>query len=130
MTRRTLAVGIAMALLGTMGAGCTGRQGVENAETAATRAEDAARSGDAAAARCTTAAASCGVAQTRLCGPCTQEAGCRVPGWPEALCRNGKCYALCPGTQRFACWINASGQRRAGCRPAANVNCRHPDRCP
>jgi hypothetical protein len=128
MTLRNFAATMAMVLLGTLVAGCLGRQEVEKAQASAARADAAALRADAAAVRCTNAAAACATAaQTKLCGPCTA-AGCSVPGWPTAVCQNGKCRPICGGVQHFGCWITASGLRKAGCRPTPD--CSHPERCP
>lgn len=118
MTRRHLALGIVLGLLGTTAAGCAGRMQVEGATKAAVRAEQAARSADQAAGRCESLAAACApplVTQTRLCGACNKTLGaqaCAVPGWPAVRCLGpdavwGKCRIACPYTSptptRFSC---------------------------
>ena len=65
MTAHKLGASIAaLALVGTMAIGCAGKKEVEQANAAATRAEDAARRAEAAAGRCEAAAARCESAGT------------------------------------------------------------------
>jgi len=55
----------ALALVGTMAVGCVGKKEVEQANAAATRAEDASRRAEAAASRVESAAARCEAASSR-----------------------------------------------------------------
>jgi hypothetical protein len=65
MTARKLGASIAaLALVSTMAIGCAGKKEVEQANAAATRAEDAARRADAATGRCEAAASRCESAGT------------------------------------------------------------------
>ena len=66
MKARKLGASIAaLALVGTMAVGCAGKKEVEQANAAATRAEDAARRTEAAASRVDAAAARCEAAANR-----------------------------------------------------------------
>jgi hypothetical protein len=66
MKARKLGASIAaLALVSTMAVGCAGRKEVEQANAAATRAEDAARRAEAAASRVDSAAARCEAAMSR-----------------------------------------------------------------
>jgi hypothetical protein len=66
MTARKLGASIAaLALVSTMTMGCAGRKEVEQANAAATRAEDASRRAEAAASRVDAAAARCEAAGSR-----------------------------------------------------------------
>jgi hypothetical protein len=66
MKARKLGASIAaLALVSTMAVGCAGRKEVEQANAAATRAEDAARRTEAAASRVDAAAARCEAASQR-----------------------------------------------------------------
>lgn len=67
MKARKLGASIAaMALVGTMAVGCAGKKEYEQAQAAATRAEDAARRCEASASRVESAAASCSAAGSRM----------------------------------------------------------------
>jgi hypothetical protein len=66
MKARKLGASIAaLALVGTLSVGCAGKKQVEQANAAATRAEDAARRAEAAASRVESAAARCEAASSR-----------------------------------------------------------------
>ena len=96
MTLRDVVLGVALAVLSTIGAGC---------------------------------GESCNPPQTRLCQPCGS-AGCKVPGWPNAVCNGGLCRPACAGGDKFDCFITASGARRARCSESSKTHCAHPGRCP
>ena len=81
MALRDVVLGVALAVLSTIGAGC---------------------------------GESCNPPQTRLCQPCGS-AGCKVPGWPNAVCNGGVCRPVCAGGDKFDCFITASNVRRAKC---------------
>jgi hypothetical protein len=66
MKARKLGASIAaLALIGSMAAGCAGKREYEQANAAATRAEDAARRAEAASSRVEAAAARCEAAASR-----------------------------------------------------------------